>query len=444
MPYLIVATPRAGRWNHRTLVPPGLKENQVERISRCIAEARDQLNGKEWLAVSRMVKQSQGGREGQELLILADVDTEKLSPKIKKEILQRLENDFDDLERLILHGIDWDTEGRDDPVKRPELAQWYLRGYDGFTLEPSRSSSVKEIPEKPKTYWPYVIGATTMLAILIASAVFLNGGGSQTSSEQPTKTDIVLKQEDCDLFKKNYPCDSELAGLINLVRDISPKDFKNEIHQLDKEKLKLLEPLISQYKGSGENNGLVNSEGISPELFLGKELNENKELMANIYWKKRDSVGWEEFNPKPVTLKEYIDIKKFSGAVMVASKSLNECSKVKSKEQTTDPDPTAAVVNEELIKLKQFLDEDLKNLHLGVVNYLMVNKKCKEYNDQWPIAQRVHESCYGNKPNDWDDVKKGAFKCVIETFELIEKIVYPPLDESQPKNNSQNTPPSSK
>lgn len=66
-------------------------------------------------------------------------------------------------------------------------------------------------------------------------------------------------------------------------------------------------------------------------------------------------------------------------------------------------DPTE--VNKELSNLKLFLDKDLKDLHLGVVNYLMGNKKCKEYNDQWPIAQRVHENCYGNKPNDWDDVK---------------------------------------
>lgn len=69
MPYLIAMTPRAGRWNHRYLVPPDLNLTS-EVLGRLTRMADQQPQGPAWIAVSQEVQQEGGGRVGQEMLIL--------------------------------------------------------------------------------------------------------------------------------------------------------------------------------------------------------------------------------------------------------------------------------------------------------------------------------------------------------------------------------------
>lgn len=138
MPYLIAMTPRAGRWNHRYLVPPDLNLSTVV-LGRLTRMAGQQPQGPAWLAVSHEVQQVGGGRVGQELLILGDLDVQRLSHEAREHLLKRLRQRLLDLGELIAHGVEWEQEGRVDPVIRPELAQWYAADFHPSGLLESRA-----------------------------------------------------------------------------------------------------------------------------------------------------------------------------------------------------------------------------------------------------------------------------------------------------------------
>ena len=124
MPYLIVSTPRAGRWNHRLLVA---KSDSTEVMNRheLVATVRKQMEGHAWLAVARPVQQMNNARTGDEILLLGDIDTARLTPEKKTQIMDHLQNYLEnDLDQLVTIKIDWNREGKSDPVKCLELDNW--------------------------------------------------------------------------------------------------------------------------------------------------------------------------------------------------------------------------------------------------------------------------------------------------------------------------------
>ena len=124
-PCLIAATPRAGRWNHRFLVPPQTSFSEAE-VAHWADEARRSDVGPDYLAAVRQgVVQQASGRSGIELLILVALPIERLSESDRSRIQENLTRRLDELERLVLDGIDWERNGRQVLVPRQELQQWY-------------------------------------------------------------------------------------------------------------------------------------------------------------------------------------------------------------------------------------------------------------------------------------------------------------------------------
>lgn len=121
-PLLFAETPRAGRWNHRFLVPEELTMTE-EQLAEEASRARQQHQGSNYLAVVRQVEQPSSGRTADELLVLHGV-AEHLDAATRRELLKRLEARLDDLDRLV-QTLDWEREGKRLLVRRQELAAWF-------------------------------------------------------------------------------------------------------------------------------------------------------------------------------------------------------------------------------------------------------------------------------------------------------------------------------
>jgi hypothetical protein len=95
-------------------------------VARWADAARKCLKGQDFLVVVRDgVVQAEGGRSGDEFLIVAGLPAHCPSEANRGLIADNLRRRLDDLERLIVNGIDWEREGRDMLVSRPELVEWY-------------------------------------------------------------------------------------------------------------------------------------------------------------------------------------------------------------------------------------------------------------------------------------------------------------------------------
>lgn len=122
-PLLFAETPRAGRWNHRFLVPPEAACSE-ERLAEQAARARQRSQGGDYLAVVRQVQQHEGGREADELLVLQGIAVDRLDAATRRVLLQRLEQRLDDLQQLV-EAINWEQDGKRLVVRREELSQWF-------------------------------------------------------------------------------------------------------------------------------------------------------------------------------------------------------------------------------------------------------------------------------------------------------------------------------
>jgi hypothetical protein len=123
MPVLFILTPRAGRWNHRYLVPSrapwSRSEEQLGQWARWAAERED---GTDYVSVCREVSQAGDGRIGTEWLILRDARL--ASPARKQHVKDELRHYLDELETLVTGGIDWNRTGEKLVVSCPELDRW--------------------------------------------------------------------------------------------------------------------------------------------------------------------------------------------------------------------------------------------------------------------------------------------------------------------------------
>lgn len=119
---LLAETPRAGRLNHRFIVAQGSSIGDA-LAQTILTQARDQAEGKDYLAVSRSAQQT-GGREGEEILVLHGVNVQALSQRQREEIRAKLKRYLDALETLVTKDIDWEHEGVNPVLQRAELKQW--------------------------------------------------------------------------------------------------------------------------------------------------------------------------------------------------------------------------------------------------------------------------------------------------------------------------------
>ena len=132
-PFFIAETPRAGNLGHRYLVPAGCEapssivERYVDTATKMLHGQDGPIQGRDFLAVGREVMQpSPAGavRRAREILVLAGVDTQRLSPTEKKQAVSLLQHNFESLARLITQGIDWNKESQNMIVCRDELRKW--------------------------------------------------------------------------------------------------------------------------------------------------------------------------------------------------------------------------------------------------------------------------------------------------------------------------------
>ena len=143
-PLLFAETPRAGRWNHRFLVPNELSMSE-EQLAENAARARQRAQGADYLAVVRQVEQQDGGRMADELLVLHGVNVEHLDAATRRVLVKRLEERLDDLEHLV-EIIDWEQEGKRLVVHRQELSQWFDEDF-AAELAACRGPAPLESPE---------------------------------------------------------------------------------------------------------------------------------------------------------------------------------------------------------------------------------------------------------------------------------------------------------
>ncbi|MGQ9770944.1 MAG: hypothetical protein ACUVQG_10335 [Thermogutta sp.] len=120
---LFAMTPRAGRWNHRYLVPPGTVWTEKE-LAEQVSEADARPMGRDYVAIVRTATQTSTGRRASEMLILTDPRLAQLSPKDRDEVAKKLREYSDRLEDLITRQIDWEKAGSPLVVERPELGIW--------------------------------------------------------------------------------------------------------------------------------------------------------------------------------------------------------------------------------------------------------------------------------------------------------------------------------
>ena len=123
-PFLLIETPRAGKWNHRHIVPPAVSQQAYLNI---IETARQKDEGDNFLAVGHdnKVKQFTTDRYAPELLILAGIDTKRLSKNQKQALQDSLTSLLGSVDKLVTEDIDWNREGETDPVVSEKLAVWF-------------------------------------------------------------------------------------------------------------------------------------------------------------------------------------------------------------------------------------------------------------------------------------------------------------------------------
>jgi hypothetical protein len=158
-PFLIAETPRAGKWNHRFIVPEGCSLEQAE-VATMVTKARANSVGSDYVAATNeRVTQTHGGRRGREMLILCGVNVGSLAPDEVESVKQGLESLLSKLEDLVTSKIDWDSEGTQLLVERREPSQWAER----FSQVP-----VLPLADDRQSSKRYTRIATAAITILIA------------------------------------------------------------------------------------------------------------------------------------------------------------------------------------------------------------------------------------------------------------------------------------
>ena len=119
---LACLTPRAGKTNHRFIIPTGSKLSEVELL-KLGGLAREADNDKDdYIRVGHTVKQF-NGRDGDEWLIVAGSALKNLSSQGREKIRSYLSNKIHQLEN-ILANFNWDSFPEQTSVQSVELDVW--------------------------------------------------------------------------------------------------------------------------------------------------------------------------------------------------------------------------------------------------------------------------------------------------------------------------------
>ena len=257
-PFLLIETPRAGKWNYRHITPPDLWMNQQQILS-IIEAARKKEEGKNFLAVGQnnQVKQSMTDRSAPELLILAGIDTRRLSSQEKQTLRDLLQSLLIDVDQLVTKNIDWDTEGENDPVARKELMFWFETYFKDTENLGWKSRNNQRL-----------IAVSVIAAIIIGTTIVNSLPGK---SKNPPNTSVVNKTKNIldEFFDICGTQDSERVKAENELLQIGL--LKKQDGELE-----LVDPDNNQISQIIGNQSSISASYIMPE-------ERRKEMFENLF-----------------------------------------------------------------------------------------------------------------------------------------------------------------
>lgn len=216
---MFALTPRAGRWNHRFLVPSGSRWSQ-QALSKLV-EAAKESRQPSIISTNRSVVQATTGRTGEELLILKDERLTRLSTTARELIQKRVDDHAECLETIVTQTIDWDAMGSDLVIERTELSEW-LQGADGLIETISRDDAMPS--EIDRTRSPYMISILVLLGLCATGAVLWQMARI-SEQPQPPKTKVDLPLTDANR--------SEMAELLGVDSSNKPRaDVERNIQEI--------------------------------------------------------------------------------------------------------------------------------------------------------------------------------------------------------------------
>jgi hypothetical protein len=194
--YLLASTPRAGKYNHRQIIPaemtlPETIFNRIDAIRNVTGNSDWYISG-DCIGVWQKVRQIGSSRDGIEILavVVPEYDLSAMTDHQKKRLLSKLRELQPKLEKLVTETIDWEQNGATQlTISRRELNDWQQE-IESFIPQPST----------PKGNWIMrhkFLCVITMLFCFVISYFFLygqlpkkwSGNKSEQNNPQPTDTD---------------------------------------------------------------------------------------------------------------------------------------------------------------------------------------------------------------------------------------------------------------
>ena len=256
-PFLLIQTPRAGKWNYRHITPPNLWINQ-QQVLAIIEAARKKKEGKNFLAVGHdnVVKQLDGNRSAPELLILAGINTKSLSGEEKQVLRDSLQSLLGQVDKLVTQEVDWNTEGENDPVAKKELANWF-DDHECF-------KRTQHLVWKPKPKWLFPVVVAVIVSITLIFTDVLNKEKEQKEKEKQEATDKANKEK------------HKLEILTSICGSMNNDQEKTASEELKNEKFsKLFENPQSDISVSEVFTMKEKPKGLFPALFSENPNKEN-------------------------------------------------------------------------------------------------------------------------------------------------------------------------
>lgn len=365
-PFLLIETPRAGKWNHRHIVAPGVPQQAYLNI---IEAARQKSEGDNFLAVGHdnKVKQIKDNRYAPELLVLAGIDTKRLSKNQKQVLQDLLASLLRSVDKLVTEDIDWNREGETDPVVREELAVWFDKQFkDVETI--AWNPKLKRLSKKTMSTM------TVILLILFGLGGYFGLKGSKKIEDPDViAADHLIKV----LSKEKSPID----------KDAITKELKS---------LKLIEDQEGKIKISTDMQGTVLTSMVRtrvfPEeilgLFSSKEGNninlENPQIVGDLIACKKAIINFADLQNTNTSYTPFITQDQ-------ANALKREIEKHRQNENKTYSD----VFRTASKSLKESCDQDLaKNKPLKFLKdcYREFGEKNKDI-EFWKDAESLLDSC---------------------------------------------------
>jgi hypothetical protein len=204
-PIFIARTPRAGRWNHCYLAPPGanLTTEEMAAFVDAVSNANvvGTVFGGNYVGLRRTQVQDGTMRESSEILILIGVAVDRLSSEEKEYLTRVLEYRLGDLGRLV-EKIEWQSyPQRPSPATHGDLAVWvkedFPNGLPGASTNRFSGNANSIAPRsrpKPSSQLAWLVGIVGIVAVLALATLGIMFLASNTGVLDPKNgTDKIVE-----------------------------------------------------------------------------------------------------------------------------------------------------------------------------------------------------------------------------------------------------------